>query len=230
MDGTPCEPGQRDICVDGVCRVSYAPSQLAGGLFWVVTSSSSRTKWLSGAWWLLTSLAPRMLHSHHGCSLTTSTLPLRTLTLLNKLSGCLGSLCPVSLGSPFSEERRDQPSGLPKPTFKEFHPKKRGREWLAGARTGLSRSSALLSGLRHLVWCPCLSLPSPSPSPQVVGCDHKLDSTKQEDKCLQCGGDGSSCYPITGTFDANDLSRGGVAQGSLQGSVARPPWLACHHL
>ncbi|GAB1297604.1 Papilin [Apodemus speciosus] len=43
---------------------------------------------------------------------------------------------------------------------------------------------------------------------RVVGCDHKLDSTKQEDKCLQCGGDGSSCYAITGTFDANDLSRG----------------------
>ncbi|XP_051004198.1 papilin [Acomys russatus] len=43
---------------------------------------------------------------------------------------------------------------------------------------------------------------------RVVGCDHKLDSIKQEDKCLQCGGDGSTCYPVTGTFDANDLSRG----------------------
>ncbi|XP_032338203.1 papilin isoform X2 [Camelus ferus] len=43
---------------------------------------------------------------------------------------------------------------------------------------------------------------------QVVGCDHNLDSSKQEDKCLQCGGDGTTCYPITGVFDANDLSRG----------------------
>ncbi|XP_058422857.1 papilin [Diceros bicornis minor] len=43
---------------------------------------------------------------------------------------------------------------------------------------------------------------------RVVGCDHNLDSSKQEDKCLQCGGDGTTCYPITGTFDANDLSRG----------------------
>ncbi|KAM7156010.1 papilin isoform 4-T4 [Molossus nigricans] len=43
---------------------------------------------------------------------------------------------------------------------------------------------------------------------RVVGCDHKLDSSKQEDKCLQCGGDGTTCYPVTGTFDANDLSRG----------------------
>ncbi|MBZ3888170.1 Papilin, partial [Sciurus carolinensis] len=43
---------------------------------------------------------------------------------------------------------------------------------------------------------------------RAVGCDHKLDSSKQEDKCLQCGGDGTSCYPVTGTFNANDLSRG----------------------
>ena len=26
IDGTPCEPGKRDICVDGSCRVSYAPT------------------------------------------------------------------------------------------------------------------------------------------------------------------------------------------------------------
>ncbi|XP_069321199.1 papilin isoform X2 [Eulemur rufifrons] len=43
---------------------------------------------------------------------------------------------------------------------------------------------------------------------RVVGCDHQLDSSKQEDKCLQCGGDSMTCFPITGTFDANDLSRG----------------------
>lgn len=23
LDGTPCEPGRRDICVEGVCKVSY---------------------------------------------------------------------------------------------------------------------------------------------------------------------------------------------------------------
>ncbi|XP_045865199.1 papilin isoform X2 [Meles meles] len=43
---------------------------------------------------------------------------------------------------------------------------------------------------------------------RVVGCDYNLDSSKEEDKCLQCGGDGRTCYPVTGTFDANDLSRG----------------------
>ncbi|XP_055292746.1 papilin isoform X2 [Moschus berezovskii] len=43
---------------------------------------------------------------------------------------------------------------------------------------------------------------------RVVGCDHHLDSSKQEDKCLRCGGDGTTCYPVTGVFEANDLSRG----------------------
>ncbi|XP_027624907.1 LOW QUALITY PROTEIN: papilin [Tupaia chinensis] len=43
---------------------------------------------------------------------------------------------------------------------------------------------------------------------RAVGCDHELDSAKQEDKCLRCGGDGTACYPVSGTFDANDLQRG----------------------
>lgn len=35
MDGTPCEPGKLDVCVDGICRVSYAPapSRLAGDCY-----------------------------------------------------------------------------------------------------------------------------------------------------------------------------------------------------
>ncbi|XP_012579846.1 PREDICTED: papilin [Condylura cristata] len=41
-----------------------------------------------------------------------------------------------------------------------------------------------------------------------VGCDHRLDSSVQEDVCLKCGGDGTACYPVTGTFDASDLHRG----------------------
>ncbi|KAI4568408.1 hypothetical protein MJT46_008206 [Ovis ammon polii x Ovis aries] len=43
---------------------------------------------------------------------------------------------------------------------------------------------------------------------RVVGCDHHLDSSKEEDKCLRCGGDGTTCYPVMGVFEANDLSRG----------------------
>lgn len=85
---------------------------------------------------------------------------------------------------------------------------------------------ALRSRLAWGVWNENLPLLDPphlclassrAPSPQVVGCDHKLDSTEQEDKCLQCGGDGSSCYAVTGTFDANDLSRGGALRGLCRG-------------
>ncbi|XP_051833605.1 papilin isoform X2 [Antechinus flavipes] len=43
---------------------------------------------------------------------------------------------------------------------------------------------------------------------QAVGCDHMLYSSKKEDKCLQCGGDGRTCYPVKGIFEANDLSKG----------------------
>lgn len=28
VDGTPCDPGKQDVCVDGICRVSCTPSQL----------------------------------------------------------------------------------------------------------------------------------------------------------------------------------------------------------
>ncbi|XP_071600697.1 papilin isoform X2 [Heliangelus exortis] len=43
---------------------------------------------------------------------------------------------------------------------------------------------------------------------QAVGCDNMLESAKKEDKCLQCGGDGSTCYGVKGTFDVPDLPKG----------------------
>ncbi|NXW12434.1 PPN protein, partial [Circaetus pectoralis] len=43
---------------------------------------------------------------------------------------------------------------------------------------------------------------------QAVGCDNMLESAKKEDKCLQCGGDGSSCYGVKGTFDVPSLPKG----------------------
>ncbi|NWS76488.1 PPN protein, partial [Crotophaga sulcirostris] len=43
---------------------------------------------------------------------------------------------------------------------------------------------------------------------QAVGCDNMLESTKKEDKCLQCGGDGRTCYGVTGTFDVPSLPKG----------------------
>ncbi|NXK95108.1 PPN protein, partial [Formicarius rufipectus] len=43
---------------------------------------------------------------------------------------------------------------------------------------------------------------------RAVGCDNMLDSAKKEDKCLQCGGDGSTCYRVEGTFDVVSLPKG----------------------
>ncbi|NXN28058.1 PPN protein, partial [Nycticryphes semicollaris] len=43
---------------------------------------------------------------------------------------------------------------------------------------------------------------------QAVGCDNMLESAKKEDKCLQCGGDGSTCYGVKGTFDVTSLPKG----------------------
>ncbi|CAH2328136.1 papilin isoform X1 [Pelobates cultripes] len=41
-----------------------------------------------------------------------------------------------------------------------------------------------------------------------VGCDNVLDSSKREDKCLVCGGDGTSCYDVKGVYDTPTLSKG----------------------
>nr|DBA14302.1 TPA: hypothetical protein GDO54_005295 [Pyxicephalus adspersus] len=43
---------------------------------------------------------------------------------------------------------------------------------------------------------------------KTVGCDNVLDSTKREDRCLVCGGDGSTCYEVKGSFDTPTLSKG----------------------
>uniref|UniRef100_A0A8D0G111 Papilin n=1 Tax=Sphenodon punctatus TaxID=8508 RepID=A0A8D0G111_SPHPU len=43
---------------------------------------------------------------------------------------------------------------------------------------------------------------------QAVGCDNMLDSSKKEDKCLQCGGNGKSFYEVKGTFDVPNLPKG----------------------
>ncbi|XP_053330825.1 papilin isoform X2 [Spea bombifrons] len=43
---------------------------------------------------------------------------------------------------------------------------------------------------------------------KTVGCDNVLDSSKREDRCLVCGGDGSSCYEVKGSYDLPTLSKG----------------------
>ncbi|KAM6961334.1 papilin [Aplochiton taeniatus] len=41
-----------------------------------------------------------------------------------------------------------------------------------------------------------------------MGCDNLLESTQQEDPCLQCGGNGESCYLVRKTFSPIDLPTG----------------------
>ncbi|XP_068110224.1 papilin isoform X2 [Hyperolius riggenbachi] len=43
---------------------------------------------------------------------------------------------------------------------------------------------------------------------KAVGCDHVLDSPKKEDRCLVCGGDGSTCYEVKGSYDSTTVSKG----------------------
>lgn len=43
---------------------------------------------------------------------------------------------------------------------------------------------------------------------QRLGCDHMLESSQQEDPCLQCGGGGQSCYRVHNRFSLQDLQTG----------------------
>lgn len=43
---------------------------------------------------------------------------------------------------------------------------------------------------------------------QRLGCDNTLDSSQQEDPCLQCGGTGQSCYRVRNSFSMRDLQTG----------------------
>uniref|UniRef100_A0A8C3PYY7 Papilin, proteoglycan like sulfated glycoprotein n=1 Tax=Chrysolophus pictus TaxID=9089 RepID=A0A8C3PYY7_CHRPC len=51
---------------------------------------------------------------------------------------------------------------------------------------------------------------------QAVGCDNILESTKKEDKCLQCGGDNSTCYDVKGTFNVPNLPKGEAQMMTLR--------------
>ncbi|XP_041827727.1 papilin isoform X2 [Melanotaenia boesemani] len=41
-----------------------------------------------------------------------------------------------------------------------------------------------------------------------LGCDNMLESPQQEDPCLQCGGNGQSCYLVKNSFTVRDLPTG----------------------
>lgn len=43
---------------------------------------------------------------------------------------------------------------------------------------------------------------------QPVGCDNLLGSPVREDRCRNCGGDGTGCNTVQGILDMNDLQYG----------------------
>lgn len=52
---------------------------------------------------------------------------------------------------------------------------------------------------------------------QVVGCDGKLYSSKNIDKCGICGGNGDTCYRISGSF------RKGITQLGISYTTTKRP-------
>ncbi|XP_028834923.1 papilin isoform X2 [Denticeps clupeoides] len=72
-----------------------------------------------------------------------------------------------------------------------------------------------------------------------LGCDNKLDSSVQEDPCLQCGGNSQSCYVVKGTFSEQGLPTGynqmfiipvGASSISIRETVATRNYLAVKNL
>ncbi|CAN9502641.1 unnamed protein product [Ophioblennius macclurei] len=72
-----------------------------------------------------------------------------------------------------------------------------------------------------------------------LGCDHMLDSAQQEDPCLQCGGNGQSCYRVKNSFSVRQLATGynqmfiipvGATTISIRETVATRNYLAIKNL
>ncbi|CAJ1074713.1 LOW QUALITY PROTEIN: papilin [Xyrichtys novacula] len=72
-----------------------------------------------------------------------------------------------------------------------------------------------------------------------LGCDNMLESPQQEDPCLQCGGNGQSCYRVRNTFTVRDLPTGynqmfiipvGATTISIRESVASRNYIAIKNL
>ncbi|XP_017273191.1 papilin [Kryptolebias marmoratus] len=72
-----------------------------------------------------------------------------------------------------------------------------------------------------------------------LGCDNMLESPQQEDVCLQCGGNGLSCYLVKNSFTASNLPTGynqmfvipvGATSISIRETVATRNYLAIKNL
>ncbi len=53
---------------------------------------------------------------------------------------------------------------------------------------------------------------------QVVGCDGKLYSSKTIDKCGVCGGNGGSCYRVSGSY-RKGITQLGIPYVSIKGRI-----------
>lgn len=67
-----------------------------------------------------------------------------------------------------------------------------------------------------------LVLGSPSLWFQVVGCDHELGSTVQEDNCGVCGGDGTTCRLVRGQYRSQQSAGRSKNRPPGQNRPARP--------
>ncbi|XP_047467464.1 papilin isoform X2 [Mugil cephalus] len=72
-----------------------------------------------------------------------------------------------------------------------------------------------------------------------LGCDNMLESPQQEDPCLQCGGNGQSCYQVKSSFTVRDQPTGynqmfiipvGATTISIRETVATRNYLAIKNL
>ncbi|KAM3594567.1 uncharacterized protein V6R79_009713 [Siganus canaliculatus] len=72
-----------------------------------------------------------------------------------------------------------------------------------------------------------------------MGCDNMLESAQQEDPCLQCGGNGHSCYRVKNSFSLNNLPNGynqmfiipvGATTISIRETVATRNYIAIKNL
>ncbi|XP_031165550.1 papilin isoform X2 [Sander lucioperca] len=72
-----------------------------------------------------------------------------------------------------------------------------------------------------------------------LGCDNVLESAQQEDPCLQCGGNGQSCYQVKNSFSVRGLPTGynqmfiipvGATTISIRETVATRNYLAIKNL
>ncbi|TKS87149.1 Papilin Precursor [Collichthys lucidus] len=72
-----------------------------------------------------------------------------------------------------------------------------------------------------------------------LGCDNMLESPQQEDPCLQCGGNGQSCYRVKNSFSISNMPKGynqmfiipvGATTISIRETVATRNYLAIKNL